>query len=106
MKSKFTPHVGEPADGDWSLVDLGDPIPKEATKFAHALGMNFEEFMYMVLEEKMQTLRDDKALMEAVKRVEWTPLLSEALEAMAKNPLGHPDRIIRHKKPLARAEDI
>ncbi len=48
-------------DGDWSLVDLGDPIPKEATKVAHALGMNFEEFMYMVLEEKLQTLRNEKA---------------------------------------------
>jgi hypothetical protein len=93
-------------DGDWSLVDLGDPIPKEATKVAHALGMNFEEFVYMVLEEKLQTLRNDKALMKAVERVQWAPLLSEALEAIAKHPFGHPDRIIRRKKPFAQAEDI
>jgi len=93
-------------DGDWSLVDLGDPIPKEATKFAHAMGMNFEEFMYTVLEEKMQSLRNDKALMEAVKRVEWVPLLSEALESIAKNPSGHPDSIIHRKKPFTQSEDV
>ncbi len=93
-------------DGDWSLVDLGDPIPKEATKVAHAMGMNFEEFMYMVLEEKLQTLRTDTALMKAVELVQWKPLLSEALEAITKHPHGHPDRIIRRKKPLAQTEDI
>jgi len=106
MKSKFEPHVGEPMDGDWSLVDLGDPIPKEATKVAHALGMNFEEFVYMVLEEKLQTLRNDKALMKAVTRVKWTPILSEALESLEKHLSGNPDAILPRKKPLAQTEDI
>jgi hypothetical protein len=93
-------------DGDWSLVDLGDPIPKEATKVAHAMGMNFEEFMYMVLEEKLKSLRNDKALMKAVERVQWTPLLSEALESLEKHLLSHPDAILPRKKPLAQTEDI
>ncbi len=93
-------------DGDWCLVDLGDDIPKEATKVAHAMGMNFEEFMYMVLEEKLQSLRNDKALMKAVESVEWTPILSEALESLAKYALDNPNSVIRDKKMLTQTERI
>jgi len=85
---KYEKHIGEPSDGDWCLVDLGDEIPQEATKVAHAMGMNFEEFMYMVLEEKLQSLRNDKTLMKEVEAVEWTPVLSEALESLSKQCFG------------------
>lgn len=68
-------HRKEPADGDWCLVDLSDPIPEEATKMAHALGMDFHEFMRQALEEKLAGLKGDEKLREAVGKVEWVPLL-------------------------------
>jgi len=49
----------EPTDGDWCLVDLSDEPVEEATRFAHALGINFEQFMHIALEEKLARLRGD-----------------------------------------------
>lgn len=51
----------EPMDGDWCLVDLSDGICEEATKFAHAMGMSFEKFVCLALEEKLTEMRGDEA---------------------------------------------
>lgn len=51
------PQTDEPLDGDWCLVDLSEPITEEATKHAHALGMNFHDFMCEALEEKLLKVR-------------------------------------------------
>jgi hypothetical protein len=65
----------EPMDGDWCLVDLSDEPVEEATKVAHALGMNFEQFMHIALEEKLAKLRGDPELARALEKVRWEPLL-------------------------------
>ena len=65
----------EPMDGDWCLVDLSDEITEEATRVAHALGMDFYAFMCVALEEKLARLRDDVGLARSLKEVRWTPLL-------------------------------
>lgn len=67
--------TSEPMDGDWCLIDLSEPIMEEATKYAHALGMNFHDFMCAALEEKLAKLRGDEKLSELVSKVEWEPLL-------------------------------
>ena len=48
-------------DGDWCLVDLSDGICEEATKLAHAMGMSFEKFVCLALEEKLTEMRGDEA---------------------------------------------
>lgn len=58
-------------DGDWCLVDLSEPIMEEATKYAHALGMNFYQFVCTVLEEKLAQTRGG----ESPKEIQWEPLL-------------------------------
>ncbi len=65
----------EPGDGDWCLVDLSDTPVEEATKVAHALGINFHTFMCMALEEKLATMRGDADLQRALLKVKWEPLL-------------------------------
>jgi hypothetical protein len=65
----------EPMDGDWCLVDLSEEITEEATKVAHALGMDFHAFMCIALEEKLARLRGDEGLQSALAQVEWEPLL-------------------------------
>lgn len=67
----------EPMDGDWCLVDLSEEITEEATKVAHALGMDFYAFMRIALEEKLVGLRRDEALQSALTEVQWTPLLKQ-----------------------------
>jgi hypothetical protein len=56
----------EPGDGDWCLVDLSDEPVEEATRVAHALGMNFEQFIHIALEEKLAKLRGDPELARAL----------------------------------------
>ncbi len=65
----------EPMDGDWCLVDLSEEITEEATKVAHALGMDFYAFMRIALEEKLVRLRGDEASQSALDKVQWDPLL-------------------------------
>jgi len=65
----------EPYDGDWCLVDLSDTTIEEATKVAHALGVDFYMFMCMALEEKLAGLRGDAELQRALAKVKWEPLL-------------------------------
>jgi hypothetical protein len=65
----------EPLDGDWCLVDLSEEICEEATKVAHALGMNFHAFMCAALEEKLARLRGNEELRRRVRDACWTPLL-------------------------------
>jgi hypothetical protein len=65
----------EPMDGEWCLVDLSDEITEEATKVAHALGMDFHAFMCAALEEKLARLRGDAELERSLSEVRWTPLL-------------------------------
>jgi len=63
--------TAEPLDGDWCLIDLSEPITEEATKYAHALGMDFHDFMCAALEEKLVKVRGIVAL----DGIEWKPLL-------------------------------
>jgi hypothetical protein len=65
----------EPMDGDWCLVSLSDEITEEATKAAHALGMDFHAFMRVALEEKLARLRGDEELGRSLSEVRWIPLL-------------------------------
>ena len=65
----------EPSDGEWCLVDLSDEITEEATKVAHALGVDFYTFMCAALEEKLAPLRGDAGLRRALEKVRWEPLL-------------------------------
>jgi hypothetical protein len=83
MDEPLDMQLNEPLDGDWYLVDLSDPITEEATKMAHALGMNFYDFMCQALEEKLAGLRGDEKLREAVEKVEWVPLLKDLPERIA-----------------------
>lgn len=62
-------------DGDWCLVDLSDPILEEATRYAHALGLDFHEFMCAAVEEKLVKLREDRSLSDSVSKGTWEPLL-------------------------------
>jgi hypothetical protein len=62
-------------DGDWCLVDLTEPIMEEATKYAHALGMNFHDFISAAVDEKLAKLRSDQALRGTVGKIEWEPML-------------------------------
>jgi len=50
-----------PSDGDWCLVDLSEDITEEATKAAHAQGMDFHAFMCLALSEKLARLREGTA---------------------------------------------
>lgn len=65
----------EPSDGDWCLVDLSDEPVEEATRVAHAFGMNFEQFMHIALEEKLARLRGAPELARALEKVRWEPVL-------------------------------
>lgn len=62
-------------DGDWCLIDLSEPIMEEATRYAHALGMNFYHFLCVALEEKLAKLRGNERLSAAAAKMEWEPLL-------------------------------
>ncbi len=62
-------------DGDWCLVCLSDKITEEATKAAHALGMDFHAFMCVALEEKLARLRCDEELGRSLSNVRWMPSL-------------------------------
>jgi hypothetical protein len=75
MAAELTNESREPMDGDWCLVDLSDEITEEATKTAHALGMDFHAFMCVALEEKLARLRGDEGLGRSLSEVRWTPLL-------------------------------
>jgi hypothetical protein len=75
MAAEIEVESQEPVDGEWCLVDLSDEITEEATKVAHALGMDFHAFMCAALEEKLARLRCDEELARSVKEVRWTPLL-------------------------------
>ena len=59
MESRLKPTSPEPFDGDWCLVDLTAPITEEATRYAHALGMDFSAFMIIALEERLSVLRHE-----------------------------------------------
>lgn len=61
--------TAEPLDGDWCLIDLSEPIMEEATKYAHALGMNFHDFVCEALDEKLLKVRGRFAL----DSVRWEP---------------------------------
>ncbi len=65
----------ERSDGDWCLVDLSDEITEEATRVAHALGMDFYEFMCVALEEKLAGMGGDAELRRKLEKIEWTPIL-------------------------------
>jgi hypothetical protein len=75
MAAELTNESREPMDGDWCLVDLSDEITEEATKVAHALGMDFHAFMRVALEEKLARLRGGEELERSLSEVRWTPLL-------------------------------
>ena len=75
MEPELIDKPDEPLDGDWCLVDLSEEICGEATKAAHALGMNFHDFMCAALEEKLAGLRGDEELRRRVGDVRWMPLL-------------------------------
>jgi hypothetical protein len=79
MSDESIPTQPEPGDGDWCLVDLSDAITEEATKFAHALGMDFYAFMCLALEEKLAGMRGDVELQRAVSKVTWEPQLKQTL---------------------------
>jgi hypothetical protein len=89
----------EPYDGDWCLVDLGEPITEEATTVAHALGLSFEQFMHLALEEKLAPLRGDEALMRSVKDVRWEHTLKGIVEIGAKVFASNRDAGVRKKTP-------
>jgi hypothetical protein len=59
MEAELNDKSREPIDGDWCLVDLSEEITEEATKVAHALGMDFHAFMCAALDEKLARLRGD-----------------------------------------------
>ena len=65
------------SDGDWCLVDLSESVAEEATKYAHALGMDFHAFMTAALEEKLAELRTDEQLRRRAESAEWKLLLKE-----------------------------
>jgi hypothetical protein len=65
----------EPADGDWDLVDLSEDVVFEATRMAHALGMEFHAFMINALEEKMARHKDEPGLEARIARMKWYPPL-------------------------------
>jgi hypothetical protein len=75
MAAEVNNESREPMDGDWCLVDLSDEITEEATKVAHALGMDFHAFMRVALEEKLARLRGGEELGRSLSEVRWTPLL-------------------------------
>lgn len=75
MDEEPTKQVNEPGDGDWCLVDLSGGVAEEATKVAHALGMDFHAFMCEALEEKLARLRGDEELGRKIGDVGWEPLL-------------------------------
>ena len=75
MAAELIDESREPMDGDWCLVDLSDEITEEATRVAHALGMDFEAFMRAALEEKLARLRGDENLARSLSNVRWTPQL-------------------------------
>jgi len=77
MKSELLDETREPADGDWSLVDLSDELCEETTKVAHALGLNFDSFMKIALREKLDRMKESGEL-PSVKKVQWVPLLKDA----------------------------
>lgn len=71
----------EPMDGDWCLLDLSYGITEDATKTAHALGMDFYAFMNLALKAKLALLRGDQALQGALDEVRWKTLLKLQTEA-------------------------
>jgi hypothetical protein len=75
MRAERNDGSPEPMDGDWCLVDLSDGITEEATKVAHALGMDFHAFMCAALAEKLARLRGDEDLDRSLSEVRWTPSL-------------------------------
>lgn len=75
MAAEIEVESQEPVDGEWCLVDLSDEITEEATKVAHALGMDFHAFMCVALEEKLARLRGEEELERSLKEVRWAPLL-------------------------------
>ena len=75
MDAKSIDESSEPMDGDWCLVDLSDEITEEATKVAHALGMDFHAFMRVALEEKLVRLRGGAELGRSLDEVRWMPSL-------------------------------
>jgi len=80
MESELPDEAREPADGDWSLVDLSDELCEEATKVAHALGLDFDSFMKVALREKLDRMRESGKL-PSIDGVQWGPLLKVALES-------------------------
>ena len=75
MDGQIIAQEREPSDGDWCMVDLSEDIPLEATRAAHALGMEFEAFMKLALQEKLATLADDEALQAKIRETNWYPCL-------------------------------
>jgi hypothetical protein len=75
MATELTNESREPMDGDWCLVNLSDEVTEEATRVAHALGMDFQAFMRVALEEKLERLRGDEELGRSLSEVRWVPLL-------------------------------
>ncbi len=66
----------EPRDGDWCLIDLSDQPIEEPTRVAQALGMTFEQFMHVALEEKRARLRGDPELVRALEKVRGNSCLN------------------------------
>lgn len=76
MEEETKNEAREPSDGDWCFVDLSDNIPERATNWAHAMGMDFEAFMCLALEEKMARLAEDAELKSKMEQVQWIAPLS------------------------------
>lgn len=76
METEMQVEVHAPSDGDWCMVDLSDDIPERATNWAHAMGMNFEAFMCLALEEKMARLAEDAELKAKMESIKWIAPLS------------------------------
>src|SRR5579863_10380215 len=76
MEEEKKNEAREPSDGDWCLVDLSDEVTERATNWAHAMGMDFEAFMCLALEEKMARLAEDPDLKSKMASVKWAAPLS------------------------------
>ena len=42
----------------WALIDLDDPIPKQAYKAAERLGIRIEDFIDEALKEKLERMKE------------------------------------------------
>ncbi len=56
MENETEVQQPEVLDGDWALIDLTDELTDRATCVANELGLHFEEFMLMALEEKLERM--------------------------------------------------